>query len=148
MYDEVKSKRKVKRMRLQVDNEFQKVKIKDLNDENNVEMFTSLIRGGKLFAAQQKIRELETKTAKLNTQKLKITPTKIIQNSVLNINNMKSKKYGLSPEEIERRYLAGKRFKTIFNVERIEKTKQLYDRLDRQIQNVTLVRERSSERTY
>ena len=102
MYDEVKSKRKVKRMRLQVDNEFQKVKIKDLNDENNVEMFTSLVRGGKLFAAQQKIRELETKTAKLNTQRLKITPTKIIQNSVLNINNMKSKKYGLSPEEIER----------------------------------------------
>ena len=148
MYDEVKSKRKVKRMRLQVDNEFQKVKIKDLNDENNVEMFTSLVRGGKLFAAQQKIRELETKTAKLNAQKLKITPTKIIQNLVLNINNMKSKKYGLSPEEIERRYLAGKRFKTIFNVERIEKTKQLYDRLDRQIQNVTLVRERSSERTY
>ena len=148
MYDEVKSKRKVKRMRLQVDNEFQKVKIKDLNDENNVEMFTSLIRGGKLFAAQQKIRELETKTAKLNAQKLKITPTKIIQNLVLNINNMKSKKYGLSPEEIERRYLAGKRFKTIFNMQRIEKTKQLYDRLDRQIQNVTLVRERSSERTY
>ena len=148
MYDEVKSKRKVKRMRLQVDNEFQKVKIKDLDDENNVEMFTSLVRGGKLFAAQQKIRELETKTAKLNTQKLKITPTKIIQNSVLNINNMKSKKYGLSPEEIERRYLAGKRFKTIFNKERIEKTKQLYDTLDRQIQNVTLIRERSSERTY
>ena len=103
MYDKVKSKRKVKRMRFQFDNEFQKVKIKDLNDENNVEMFTSLVRGGKLFAAQQKIRELETKTAKLNTQKLKITPTKIIQNSVLNINNMKSKKYGLSPEEIERR---------------------------------------------
>ena len=148
MYDKVKSKRKVKRMRFQFDNEFQKVKIKDLNDENNVEMFTSLIRGGKLFAAQQKIRELETKTAKLNAQKLKINPTKIIQNLVLNINNMKSKKYGLSPEEIERRYLAGKRFKTIFNVERIEKTKQLYDRLDRQIQNVTLVRERSSERTY
>ena len=62
---------------------------------------------------------------------MKINPTKIIQNLVLNINNMKSKKYGLSPEEIERRYLAGKRFKTIFNVERIEKTKQLYDRLDR-----------------
>ena len=38
-YDEVRSKRKGKRMRLQVDNEFQQVKIKDLNDENNVEMF-------------------------------------------------------------------------------------------------------------
>ena len=33
-------------------------------------------------------------------------------------------------------------------MQRIEKTKQLYDRLDRYIENVTLVRERSSERTY
>ena len=42
-YDEVRNKRKRKRMRLQVDNEFQQVKIKDLNDQNNVEMFTSSI---------------------------------------------------------------------------------------------------------
>ena len=54
-YDEVTSKRKNKRMRLQVDNEFQQVKIKDLNDERNVEMFTSSVRGGKAFAVEQKI---------------------------------------------------------------------------------------------
>ena len=47
VYDEVRVKRKVKRIRLQIDNEFQQVKIKDLNDENNVEMFTSSVRGGK-----------------------------------------------------------------------------------------------------
>ena len=33
-------------MRLQVDNEFQQVKINDLNNENNVEMFTSSAGGG------------------------------------------------------------------------------------------------------
>ena len=38
-HDEVKSKRKNTRMRLQVDNEFQQVKVKDLKNENNVEMF-------------------------------------------------------------------------------------------------------------
>ena len=54
-YNEVRNKRKGKRMRLQVDNEFQQVKIKDLNDLNNVEMFTCSIRGGKAFAAEQKI---------------------------------------------------------------------------------------------
>ena len=70
--DGVKAKRKGKRMRLEVDNEFQQVKIKDLNDENNV-------------AAQQKKRELKTRVAKLNAQKLKITPTKIIQNSDQNM---------------------------------------------------------------
>ena len=51
-YDEVKEKRKGKRMRFQVDNEFQQVKIKYLNYENKVEMLTSLVRGGKAFAAE------------------------------------------------------------------------------------------------
>ena len=47
-------------MRLQVENEFQQVRIKDLNDLNNVGMFTASVRGGKAFAAEQKIRELKT----------------------------------------------------------------------------------------
>ena len=72
-YDEVRSKRKNKRIRLQVDNEFQQVKIKDLNNENNVEMFTSSVRSGKAFAAEQRISELKTRISKLNAQKLKIT---------------------------------------------------------------------------
>ena len=88
-------------MRLQVDNKLQQVRIKDLNDENNVEMFTSSVRVWKAFAAEQKIRELKTGISKLNAQKLKITPTKIIQISALHMNNIKSIKYGLSPEEIK-----------------------------------------------
>ena len=64
-------------MKVQVDNEFQQVRIKDLNDENNDEMFASPVRRGKEFAAEQKIRELKTTAAKLNMQKLIITPTKI-----------------------------------------------------------------------
>ena len=91
-YGDVRHKRKGKKMRLQVDNEFQQVKIKDLNGENNVEMFTSSVRGGKAFAAAQKIRELKTRIAKINAQKLKISPSKIIQNSTLNMNLVKSSK--------------------------------------------------------
>ena len=130
-YDEVRSKRKGKRMRLQVDNEFQQVKIKDLNGENNVDMFTSSVRGGKAFVAEQKIREFKTRISKLNAQKLKISPSKIIQNSTLSLNLMKGVKYGLSPEEIESRSLAGERFKTPFNMHRIEKTQKLHRKLDR-----------------
>ena len=100
-YDEVRAKRKGKRMRLQVDNEFQQIKIKSLNNENNVEMFTS-----SAFAAEQKIRELKARISKLNAQKLKISPNKIMQNLVLNMNFIKSVKCGLLPEELE---------KTIFN---------------------------------
>ena len=40
-----------KNTKLQVDNEFQKVKIKDLNDRYNVTMFTTSLREGKAFAA-------------------------------------------------------------------------------------------------
>ena len=61
-------------MRLQVDNEFQQVKIKDLNDENNVEMFFSSVKGGKAFSDQQKIRELKTRISKVNAQKPKNYP--------------------------------------------------------------------------
>ena len=39
-------------MRLQADQEFQQVRIKDLNDLNNVEMFSTNLRGGKAFAAE------------------------------------------------------------------------------------------------
>ena len=56
-----------------------------MNDENNVEMFTSSVRGGKAFAAEQKIRELKTRV-----WKLKISSAKTVQNSTLNTNLMKS----------------------------------------------------------
>ena len=129
-YDDVRNKRKGKRMRLQVDNEFQQVKIKDLNNINNVEMFTSAVRGGKAFAVEQKIRELKTRIAKINAQKLKISPAKIIEKSVANMNLRPSEKYGIPPENVERRALSNECFKTIFNMKRIEKTQRVHRRLD------------------
>ena len=118
-------------MRLQVDNEFQQVKIHDLNDQNNVEMFTTSIRGGKAFAAEQKIRELKTRVGKLKIQKLEISSTKIILKSAANMNNLLNEKYGLPPEEIETRSLSDERFRTLFNFHRIEKTRQVHERLNR-----------------
>ena len=56
---------------------------------------------------------------------------------------MKSVKYGLSPEEIEKRSLASEEFRTIFNMHRIEKTRKLHNRIDRYIKNDILLREKS-----
>ena len=39
-------------------------------------MFTTSFRGGKAFAAEQKIREHKTRISKLSAQKLKISLTK------------------------------------------------------------------------
>ena len=118
-------------MRLQVDNEFQQVKIKDLNEMSNVDMFTSSVRGGKAFAAEQKIRELKTRMSKLKAQTLKISPTKIILKLAINMNNVPSEKYEIIPKEIEKKSFSYERFRTIFSMHQIEKTKLVHDRLNR-----------------
>ena len=69
-------------------------------------MFTIAVPGWKAFAAKQKMRERKTRISKLNAQKLKISLTKIILNSANNMNSVQSEKYGLSPEEIEKKSLS------------------------------------------
>ena len=124
-FEEVESKRKGKKMKLQVNQEFQQVKIKDLNELNNVEMFSPSLRGGKAFAAEQKIRELKTRISNLKGQKLKISPKEIIEISTKNMNIQPSKKYGLSPEKVKSHALKSERFRTLYNMHRIEKTVKL-----------------------
>ena len=57
-YQEIQNKRKG-RMRLQTDLEFQQNEIKKLNKKYDVEMFSTRLRGGKAFGAEQKIREFK-----------------------------------------------------------------------------------------
>ena len=121
-YREVKNKRKGKNMRLQVDQEFQQVKIMDLNDMNNIEMFSTTLRCGKAFTPEQKIRELKTRIAKLNVQKLKVSPKKIIEMSTANMNAQPSKKCSFPSDEIEKKSLSSERFRAVFNMQRLEKT--------------------------
>ena len=104
-----------------MDNEFQQVKIKDLNDKYGVEMFTTTVRGGKVFVAEQKMRELKSRIAKLSALKMKVPPTTINLQSAENMNNVKSEKYGASPNEIEQKLLWSEKLRTLFNFHRIER---------------------------
>ena len=56
-HNDIKSKRSGK-MCLQTDLEFNQNKIKELDKKFDVDMFHTQLRGGKAFAAEQKIREL------------------------------------------------------------------------------------------
>ena len=94
-------------------------------------MFSTFLRGGKAFAAEQKIRELRTRTAKLFIQKLKMSPRKIIEMSIANMNIQPSKKYGFSSEEVEKRSLESERFRTVYNMHRLENMHKLNLRQDR-----------------
>ena len=105
-YLDIQSKGKKQNTRLQVDNEFQQVKIKDLNGKCNVTMFTTSLRGVKAFASEQKIRELKSRISKVKAisdkNKAKIPAVTIIKQSAENINDVKSKKYVISPNDIEK----------------------------------------------
>ena len=46
------------------------------------------------------------------------------------MNLTKRAKYGLSPDEIERRSLSGEHFKTVFNMHSLEKTRKIHRILD------------------
>ena len=78
-------------------------------------MFTSSVRGGKAFAAEQKIRELKSRIAQLNALKLKVPPTKIITTSAENMNIVLNEKYGISPNDIEKKSPLSRKFRTLFN---------------------------------
>ena len=52
-------KKKFWKMRLQTDQEFKQRNREELNKKFNVEMYRIHLRGGKAFAAEQKIRELK-----------------------------------------------------------------------------------------
>ena len=96
-------------MTLQTDLEFKQNAIKKLNDEFNVEMFHSKVRGGKAFAAEQKIREFKKLLLKskrfIKSKGERIRPTQLIKKAVENMNEKISTKYGVSPESIEKNTL-------------------------------------------
>ena len=49
-------------MRLQTDLEFKQKKIFALNKKYNVDIFSAAVRGGKAFAAEQKLKEITKHT--------------------------------------------------------------------------------------
>ena len=64
-HKEVASKRKNKKMRLKTDLEFKQKKIFALNKKYNVDMFSTAVPDGKVFAAEQKLRELKKRLSRL-----------------------------------------------------------------------------------
>ena len=84
-------------MRLQTDLEFKQNQILKLNDEFNVTMFHTRLRGGKAFAAEQKIREF--KELLLRSKRLekprgkRIKPNDLIRKAAQNMNETISIKY-------------------------------------------------------
>ena len=126
-YEEIKQKR-TGRMRLQTDLEFKQNQIKKLNNEFNVEMFHTKVRGRKAFAAKQKIREFKKILLRSKrfqkSRKNRIKLNDLIKKAAQNMNKTISTKYQLAPETIEKRSLNpndGKYLQEIYDFMRIRK---------------------------
>ena len=133
-YQEVSEKRKNTSMRLQTDLEFQQNEIKKLNKKYNVEMFSTKVRGGKAFAAEQKIREFKKLLLKMKNlfkkygKKLKLNE---VIRKVLFKEGSKTAKYQIEPEEVEKRALLDDAFREKYDFYRLEKIGTHASRQDR-----------------
>ena len=125
-YTDVAEKRKNKKMRLQTDLEFKQKKIFDLSKKYNVEMFSTVVRGGKAFAAEHKFLELKKRISRLlvlqrnSKAKLK-SPNLLIQKAVENMNSFPMPKYRVEPDIIEKRSLESDWYREFFDIRRSSK---------------------------
>ena len=107
-YNNIQPKRNGK-IRLQTDLEFNQNKIKALNKKFDVEIFHTKNRGGKAFAAEQKIRKFKNISLRSKRfekiKKNRIKPNQLIKNAAENMNKTVSAKYGIAPENIFSRSL-------------------------------------------
>ena len=102
-YEDIKQKRTVG-MRLQTDLEFKQNQTKKLNDEFDIKMFHTKLRGGKVFAAEQKIREFKKILLRVKrfrkSRKNRIRPNKLLKKTAQNMRETISTRYQLAPETI------------------------------------------------
>ena len=99
-------------------------------------MFSTKVRGGKAFAAEQKIREFKKllfKSKKLHkaTKTSRIDPWKLIRSAVQNMNKTNSQKYGMPPEVIKEKSLTDKKFGEIYDFHRMVRVSKDADRYKR-----------------
>ena len=70
-------------------------------------MFHTRTRGGKAFAAEQKIREFKKLLLKMKNiikkEKKRIKSNDVIKKITYNMNNAKSQKYQIEPEVVEKK---------------------------------------------
>ena len=88
-YEDIREKRTSK-MQLQTDLEFKQNEIKSLNEQLDVVIFHSKIRGGKAFAGEQKIREFKKILLKskrfVKSDGQRIKPNELIKKAAQNMN--------------------------------------------------------------
>ena len=117
-------------MRLQRDHKFQQANIKKINKEHNVNIYSTNLRGGNAFVAEQKIRELKKLLLKKSLGK-RVKPNELVKKATCNSNNTRFVKYGYFPEQIEEKSLnpkEGQKFRETCDFSRLWKINEAQSR--------------------
>ena len=100
-------------------------------------MYSMHIRGGKAFAAEQKVRELNKpllRSKRIEKCKDKcIKPNELIKKPTFNLNNTRAAKYRYSPGQIEEQGLdqkTGRYFQEVYDFHRLIKVKENKQRIE------------------
>ena len=123
-------------IRMQTNVEFLQKEIKKLNQKYNIDMFSTKSRGGKSFAAEQKIREFKKLLLK-SKQLHKVTKTgrldlrKLIRNALQKMNNVNSQKYGVPPKAVQKKTLQDKNFRQVDDFHRMVRVSRDAERYKR-----------------
>ena len=119
-------------------------KTKNLNKDKYLNLIKNLMckctvqKGGKVFAAEQKIRELKKSLLRSkcteNFKEKQVKPNELIKKTTFNLNNTRSAKYGYSPQQIEEQALdpkVAKYFQEVYDFGCLIKVKENRGRLER-----------------
>ena len=99
-------------------------------------MFSIAVRGGKAFAAEQKLRELKKRLSRLlvlqrNTKTKLKSPNVLIQKAVENMNSLPTVKYGVEPDKVEKKSLESEAYRDWFNSRRLHIVSKAHARYER-----------------
>ena len=125
--------KKKRHLRIQTDLEFTtSLKIKELNQKYNVEMFTSRLNRGHAFAAEQKICVIKELLLRLRRNNKRKNLYDLIKSATYNLNNTPTEKYrDAIPSKVQELTLKDDGLKDLYDSFRLEKVQKSADRYDR-----------------
>ena len=125
-------------MHLQANHEFNQNEIKIINSKHSIEHHNSKLNEGHAVAAEQKIRELKNCLKifkRLNKiEKKTLKPNKVLKKATGNMNLQPSRKYGVPPEEVEKKSTESVEYRLMYGFSRlkkVDKDAERYSRFDR-----------------
>ena len=118
-------KEKRYRMCLQTDQEFNQNEIKALKKKHDVEHNNTKLNEGHAVAAEQKILELKFKLKKFKRlnkiYKNVLKPNVVLKKATNNMNIQPTRKYGVPPNEVEKKSIESEEYKLSYDIDRIRK---------------------------